>query len=775
MKIYKFCKLQIAKSLAICASISPIGITVLFSGVFPNTVAAQVIPDQNLGAEFSFLDPDPNIRINGIPSDVIKGGATRGGNLFHSFETFNVLEGRGVYFDNPAGIQRILSRVTGNGISNRSEILGVLGVLGNADLFLINPNGIIFGPKASLNVKGSFIATTASNLILEDGIHFGAKESSSSSQLTVSIPVGLQFRENSGDIIQLASERTLRGAPGKTLAFVGGNVSINGGRITIPAPAGQTGRLELGSVAENGYVGLQPIQEGWALNYEKVQNFNDVEINRGSSLAVASGNIQLYGKNLSIKDGSQIQGFEGSFIVFASDSINISGFLTISDDLKIFSGLANDAISDRNAGGITINTKRFIVQDGARITTRSSGIFSNGEFTMATGNAGELTVNASESVQLLGNPEALTGLFSDTLSLGAGGNININTQNFSIQGGALVSATSSGFNSLEEPFATGAAGNIRIISSESIILSDGFITAESNGLGGKAGDIRLETGQFNVFNKSKVSVSALEGQAGNLTINANSLSLNQGSITAEIGKFGIETGANIDLDIEGLLKLENESQISARASNQANGGNIKINAPIILAFPPTGLDGSDIVANADKGRGGNIVINSKGIFGIQKRNSDSENQTNDISASSQFGQSGQVQINSAINPTQGIEELPSTVIDPSTLVAQNPCKHSVGSEFVRSGRGGLPPSISQDIDSNTSRVDLVQPIVHSAEKVESKPVSKVVNSQPPAPLKIVPAQGWIYNDKGQAVLVAYNPSTSGPQRSQPAPASCPAF
>ena len=169
MRIYKFYNLRVSTFLGINASISSIGLIALLNLSFQNTVAAQVIPDQNLGAESSFLDPDPNIKINDIPSNVIKGGATRGGNLFHSFEIFNVREGRGVYFENPVGVQRILTRVTGNGISNRSEILGVLGVLGDADLFLINPNGIIFGSKAFLNVKGSFIATTASNLILEDG------------------------------------------------------------------------------------------------------------------------------------------------------------------------------------------------------------------------------------------------------------------------------------------------------------------------------------------------------------------------------------------------------------------------------------------------------------------------------------------------------------------------------------------------------------------------------------------------------------------------------
>ena len=99
--------------------------------LFQNGVLAQVVPDQTLGSESSLINS--NAEINGIPSTLIEGGAKRGANLFHSFEKFSVEEGRGAYFNNPAGIQRILSRVTGNSIS---EILGTLGVLGNADLFI---------------------------------------------------------------------------------------------------------------------------------------------------------------------------------------------------------------------------------------------------------------------------------------------------------------------------------------------------------------------------------------------------------------------------------------------------------------------------------------------------------------------------------------------------------------------------------------------------------------------------------------------------------------
>ncbi|MEW5856359.1 MAG: filamentous hemagglutinin N-terminal domain-containing protein, partial [Cyanobacteriota bacterium] len=94
-------------------------------------VLAQIVPDNTLGAESSTVTP--NVVIRGIPSDQIAGGAIRGANLFHSFEQLSVLKGRGAYFTNPAGIENILSRVTG---ANRSDILGRLGVLGNANLFL---------------------------------------------------------------------------------------------------------------------------------------------------------------------------------------------------------------------------------------------------------------------------------------------------------------------------------------------------------------------------------------------------------------------------------------------------------------------------------------------------------------------------------------------------------------------------------------------------------------------------------------------------------------
>lgn len=141
---------------------------------------AQVIPDNTLPT--ATVVP-PNVVVNGIPSDQIDGGAIRGSNLFHSFQEFNIGAGQGVYFTNPTGITNILSRVTG---SNPSNILGTLGVRGgNANLFLMNPNGIIFGPSSSLDVGGSFAATTANAIGFGEQGLFSASAPSAPPLLTL--------------------------------------------------------------------------------------------------------------------------------------------------------------------------------------------------------------------------------------------------------------------------------------------------------------------------------------------------------------------------------------------------------------------------------------------------------------------------------------------------------------------------------------------------------------------------------------------------------------
>ena len=298
---------------------------------------------------------------------------------------------------------------------------------------------------------------------------------------------------------------------------------------------------------------------------------------------------------------------------------------------------------------------------------------------------------------------------------------------------------------------------------------------------GSGGTIDIQTRSLSISGGSEIITSLAEsfpneignqGRGGNIIINANSLFLNRGSITAETGKSGTE-GANILLQISDQLILSNESLISATANGDADGGNININTPLLTVFPPTRLEGSDIIANAFEGSGGNITINAQGIFGIAERQAISGNQTNDIDASSQFGASGQVEINSTIDPNRGTVQLPETVVDPNALVAQNPCKRGSKSEFVVTGRGGLPPSLNEDFSGEATQVGLVEPAPMETQESESIEVKENPESSTSDQAPAVPAQGWIFNEKGEIVLVAYDPTVTGPQRLKEKPVVCP--
>ncbi|NES19329.1 MAG: filamentous hemagglutinin N-terminal domain-containing protein [Symploca sp. SIO3E6] len=180
-------------------------------------VFAQIVPDNSQGNEQSV--------VTSVNSQLqqITGGATRGSALFHSFLEFNINEGNAAYFVNPAAIETIFSRVTGN---NPSEILGTLGVLGEADLYLINPNGILFGPNAQLDIKGSFIASTANSLVLPNGIDFSATNPQTPPLLEIDadVSIGLVFEGGPpGDIVNAGSL-----AVGEDLQLVAGNLDLQG-------------------------------------------------------------------------------------------------------------------------------------------------------------------------------------------------------------------------------------------------------------------------------------------------------------------------------------------------------------------------------------------------------------------------------------------------------------------------------------------------------------------------------------------------------------------
>ncbi|MEB3217315.1 MAG: filamentous hemagglutinin N-terminal domain-containing protein, partial [Nostocales cyanobacterium 94392] len=275
-----------------------------FVGCFALTFTTQslaqqsnIIPDNSLGAESSRLNR--NVLINGINADRIDGGAKRGSNLFHSFSEFNITDGQAVYFVNPSGVENILTRVTGG---NASNIFGTLGVDGAANLFLINPNGIVFGENARLDLGGSFVGTTASGVQFGEQGNFSTINPQTPGLLTIN-PSALFFNQiNQKAIIE--NKGFLRVPNGESLLFAGGDVSLDGAFLGALG-----GRIELGGLADAGSIGLDFSSQGLKLQFSDVGQKANVSLVNNSLIGVTAGgggDVLINANNLDILTGSNI-------------------------------------------------------------------------------------------------------------------------------------------------------------------------------------------------------------------------------------------------------------------------------------------------------------------------------------------------------------------------------------------------------------------------------------------------------------------------------------
>jgi filamentous hemagglutinin family protein len=314
---------------------SAIGLGVLS---FSAPVLAQISSDGTL--------PIPTVvppSVNGNDF-LINNGTRSGNNLFHSFSQFSVPTKGSAIFNNATDVQNIFSRVTGSQLSN---IDGILKTQGNANLFLMNPNGIIFGPNAQLQLGGSFLGTTANSIKFGDGIEFDTVNATPA-LLSVKVPIGLQMGSTSGSIQVQGSGHTLVNArptvratsyvqqqgslkvsPGNTLALIGNNIQLSGGILTA-----ENGQVALGSVG-NSTIEINTTTPQWGFSYNEISNFSDIQLTNAALLDTtgsAGGSIQIQGKTVQIQNSSllfiQTQGAQnaGSISIHA-DVLELSGAL----------------------------------------------------------------------------------------------------------------------------------------------------------------------------------------------------------------------------------------------------------------------------------------------------------------------------------------------------------------------------------------------------------------------------------------------------------------
>ncbi|MGI0495183.1 filamentous hemagglutinin N-terminal domain-containing protein [Alkalinema pantanalense CENA528] len=425
----------------------------------------------------------------------------------------------------------------------------------------------------------------------------------------------------------------------------------------------------------------------------------------------AVGDINVTAANLSLQDGARIVSRTRSQASGANVNIAVNGLTQVSgfntNNPAIYTGIITFSAGVGNGGNVTLSTQDLNILDSGNILA----------IAVRSGDTGTIQVNATGQVTIAGyNPLAFGESTLSTFTQGAGNakDATINTAKLLIQGGASLGSST---------VADGAAGSVIVNASESIEIQGQ--ASQGNGVGsisriisnaeilspesqaafglpeipsGNSGSLTINTPFLSIADGALVSVrNDGPGIGGNVWINANTIALrNQSSITAAASS---GEGGNINLQVRDLLLMRQGNSIVATAGGQGNGGNITIDSPIIV-----GLENSDIVANAFQGRGGNIEITTQGILGLQYR--DVLTPENDITASSEFGVNGSVQVNTiGTDPNAGLTELPVNVADASQKIATG-CSSTQGSQFVATGRGGLPQNPQQEVTGDRTWKDL---------------------------------------------------------------------
>lgn len=529
---------------------------------------AQVVADDTLPlAERSQVSPGLNAQIDG--------GAVRGNNLFHSFREFSIPTGGEAFFNNAATITNIISRITGNSIST---IDGVIRANGNANVFLINPNGILFGRNAKLQIGGSFLASTATAIQFGSQGNFSAIAPSAPSLLTVN-PSALLFNQITAQAIQ--SQASLEVAPGRSLVLVGNPVNLDGS--TLLAPGGQ---VELAGVTGTGSIALTVNDTQFQMNLPLRVPLSDVSLNNGSEINVRAGgggSIAISGQNITLANTSILRaGIEFDRGAVGSQAGDVT--ITASGSVKLTEGsfIANSTLGRGDSGDVAITAASVFLQDGAQVNASTFG----------QGNGGTVNIQATGIVSFDGedNQGEPSGTYSrvNRRAIGNSGGIQIRAQSVSVTNGALLSTNTLG---------QGNSGSITIVAEEEVrfagvgaltrLPSGVYSSVEAGAIGSSSG-INITAASLAVEDSAQLDASTYgNGNSGRITIQtAGAVKLggelpegviDPGGIYSFVGEDGIGNSGGISLSVGSLLTV-NGAALVATTFGQGDAGNVAINA-----------------------------------------------------------------------------------------------------------------------------------------------------------------------------------------------------
>lgn len=619
----------------------------------PHYAVAQIIPDTTLGDDSSFVTSDQLIR--GAKADLIEGGAINNHNLFHSFTEFNVNEFQRVYFANPSGIDNILTRITGNNIS---KILGLLGVNGNANLFLINPHGLYFGEEAKLDISGSFFATTATEILGENGL-INITDANKETLLSINPNV---FFSNSlhnyqGDIDNQGN------------LFVGKNLTLQANNLNLLGSVQAQENLTL--LATNNITIRDSLETPLILASGKdllIQGNNLIDIftlNNNNSGLYSGGNILLRSNNNVVGDAHYYSG--GNFkienlehnlgnltspndpIIRSLGDVSFDNYLGTS--LHILAGgsinIGNVIINGTEMGNqnidylketINLSNGEIINIDGSNEPTLDlrAGIDPTKiGFPNVTGvnSLVDLFVDFSQLIPTLTNPNLTNIPSSANINIGTvaffninvndvlAGNLNFTPENL-LPGKIFLTNNYHPNSNLQGDI---NLGNFKII--PSIFPNDIQTLIQQTSIISNGGELVIDS-RNNINNQGAISLASNLGTGGNITFLAqNDINLNPYSVisTGAIPLFAFDLPIPDNITIPNFINTFSNSVANGGNINFQAGHNINTNYTLITTSGKSGYAGSLTLNSGNQINFNNTIIRNDtrlGTGGLLNINAD---------------------------------------------------------------------------------------------------------------------------------------------------------